>query len=343
MVNPRLLSGEIDPAATTIGNPFGTISSNVTREQATSGMTDAEVRQREIRERERERQQKAANRQRSQQQDMQIAARKMTDTESRTPYAGVGDLVASRISENEANASSRDRKPMSEWGRKDWGEFITSVAGGFAGAKDGQFASGLSGGAKAGADYLGSLDKAAREHRQKMEDRNETLRNMELEDEIRQRRLQEGRDYDRFTRSEDRTYRRGERDEERAYNEGQRQVERSERRQDTREDRAYTRGVLEEERAYRAEAARAANEREDAKELRTAIAKRGKDYSDDFIKVATSLNKDLVESGQAPLEGDQLVNKVNEVLTRAYGVGSLGAAGVSDMIPANRTLSSGIE
>ena len=344
MVNSRLLSGELDPAANTIvpiGNPYGTISSSTA---STSGLTDAEVRQRELRERERERQQKAMQRQRHQQEDLKTSAARMTEKDTeQSPYAGMSDLISSRISENEANASSRDRKPMADWGRKDWGEFITSVAGGFSNAKDGQFSSGLSAGAKGGSDYLGNLDKEAREHRKRMEDRNETLRNMELEDEIRQRRLQEGRNYDQLVRKEERGIRRGEREEDRAYNEAQRQLERSERKGDVREERQYARGVADEERVYRAEAARAANEREDAKELRVAIAKRGKDYSDDFIKVAASINKDLSESGQPPLDGDALVNEVNKVLSRAYGVGSLGAAGVSDTIPANRTLSSGIE
>ena len=345
---PQTIGATLDPNAAAAVEP----ASVAQVAQVAPQMSDAEARQKQIADREAARQQaardKLANRQSG--VDPGPQPRNESPMESDAGYEepsyednyGIEDLVSGAKERSEGRLGELDRRPISEWSKKDWGSFLVDVGGGFANAKDGQFSSGLAGATKGATNHLSDLDDRAEKHDDRMKDRMDALDDMLMEDGIRRRRTMDDRAYSGMLRNEEREYRSGEKQDERLYDTQQDERRRGQAIEDRDESRSYNAGVRKEERDYAEKAAIAANARADSKELRAAAAKNSRDYSSDYVKMATELNKGRLENSETPLTSEELDAIIIPQLKRAYGIGgTLGGPSTQNVLPGNRTLSSG--
>lgn len=330
-------------------NPIGQ-TSIAQPAQTVAGVSDSERRRQEIAAREEARQKKARERLANRQASMEGDARQnQTPMESDDPRSGtepappgysINDIVGGAQSKADGEMGSLDRKPLSQWSRDDWGKMLVDIGGGFASAKDGSFASGLQGATKGAASNLAAQDKRSQDYDDKLMARKQALEDMLMEDEIRQRRVGDERSYDQGVRRDERDYRSGERQQDRLYEERLTNKRRDQALADRDEERDYRKGEKMDERAYGEKVAIAANARADAKIMRDAAAKNSRDYSSDYVKMATDLNKARIEAGGDPMTSDELDAIIIPQLQRAYGIGTLGGAPQS-VLPQNQTLSSG--
>lgn len=347
----RLLSAQPLAASQTIQLTQQPVEPPQTVAQATA--SDAERRQQEIAKREEERQRRAreklASRQSQQAQpepgapqqaESDVSGADFTPMDGYFDSYGIEDLVSGARSRAEGRMGEMDRKPISEWSKGDWGKLLVDIGGGFAKAKDGQFSSGLSSASDAASGHLQRLDDRAEKWDDRQRSRMDALDDMMLEDAIRRRRILDDRGYDASVRAEDREYRSGERQQERMHERSLAGERRQQELADREDTRRYAGELRADERAYAERAAAAANNREDAKELRTAAAKNSRNYSEDYLKMATEVIKARAEGGQEPPTSEELDALIIPQLQKAYGIsGTLGSTGSS--LPANRTLSTG--
>lgn len=303
--------------------------------------SEAERRRQEIAKREEERQRKAreklANRQAQMQPEVQEQAESDVSGSDFTPMDafgsdyGIEDLVSGARGQAEDRMGELDRKPISEWSKGDWGKLLVDIGGGFANAQDGSFAAGLAGGTKGAASHLQRLDDRAQKWDDKQRSRVDDLDDLLMRDSIQRRQV-----------LDERGYRSGERQLDRVYEQDRADARRAQELQDRDEQRAYLQGAKADERAYAERATAAANQREDAKALRDAAAKNSRNYSEDYLKMATELIKGTTEAGNPPPTSEDLDKIIIPQLQRAYGIsGTLGSPESGNMLPANRTLSSG--
>lgn len=325
--------------------PGGMIAGPAVAPQGTIGgatVEDAgEKRQAELRAREEARQRKARERvadRQSKQQDV---------SEPQAPYRPgqistneTDSLINNAQAQALSEQGSMDRKPMMEWDRGDWGSFLTNIGQGFASAENGTFAAGLAGGTKGASKYLTDIDKRADEFDMRRRLRAEGLEDLRIQERMRQARTEDDRTYAEMLNRRDREERLADRDEGRAYDQSRDTTRREREIADRDDQRRYNERVLADSRKYAEEAASAANARADAKEMRDAAKQLSRDFSEDYVKLATEINKAQVERGDPPLSGDALDEQVLPALKRAYGIGSLGTTSAADATPRPRTLSS---
>lgn len=311
-------------------------------------MDDADRRQQEINDREAARQQRArerlANRGQAQ-EGIELAPQESEDAVIPSPQYedsyGIDDLISSEKSEAEGRMGELDRKPISEWSKKDWGSFLVDVGGGFSRAAGEDFGTGLGSASAAGARHLKDLDERAQKWDDRQRARQDDLDDMLLRDSIQRRRTVDDRAYDAQIRGEERDYRSGERQLDRLWDRDTYNRNRSDQLADREDARRYAGEQLKDERDYAEKAAAAANARADAKELRAAAAKNSRDYSEDYVKLATELNKARAESGDTLMSAEELDKIIIPQLRAAYGIGGALGGSSEAALPANTGLSSG--
>lgn len=329
--------------------PVPTFAQPSTQQQTVAQIatSDAEKRRQQIASREEARQKQAREKLANRQADMQRGPE--TPMESDNPRGGdeplppgyeTDDLFSAASDRAQSKIGSIDRKPMTEWDKKDWGEMLVNIGSGFANAKDGQFSSGLAGGVQGMTKGFKDQDKRAQDFNDKQLARMEALEDMQMEDQMRQRRTGDERAYDQGVRRDEREYRSGERQQDRLHDDRQETRRRNQAITDRDEERTYGEGKRREDREYAEKVAIAANSRADAKDMREAAAKNGQNYSDDYVKLAGDLNKARIENGGEPMTQEELDAIIIPQLQRAYGIGGLGATG-QNMLPQNQTLGSG--
>lgn len=314
---------------------------------AQATVSDAERRRQQIAAREEERQKKARERLANRQSQMERGPE--TPMESDNPRSGsepvtpgyeINDLISGAKSQADGEMSSLDRKPMTEWSKSDWGKMLVNMGGGFASAKDGQLSSGIKGATAGVVKGFQDQDERAQKYDDDLRARKQALDDLLMEDELRRRRTGDERAYDRTVRGEERDYRSGERQQDRIHDERLQTKRRQDELADRKDQRTYLDDVRKDERDYAEKAAIAANARSDAKELRAAAAKNSRDYSSDYVKMATELNAERIKYGGEPMKAEELDAIIIPQLQRAYGIGTLGAA-PTDVLPENTTLGSG--
>lgn len=311
-------------------------------------MDDADRRQQEINDREAARQQRAKERLAERgpaQPGIELAPQESEDAVIPQPQYensyGIDDLIEGEKSEAEGRMGELDRKPISEWSKKDWGSFLVDVGGGFSRAAGEDFGTGLGSASAAGARHLKDLDERAQKWDDNQRARQDDLDDMMLRDSIQRRRTLDDRDYNSQLRDEERQYRSGERQLDRLWDRDTYTRNRADLLADRDDSRRHASDLLKDERDYAEKAAVAANARADAKELRAAAAKNSRDYSEDYVKLATELNKASIEGGNPPMTAAELDAIIIPQLRAAYGVGGTLGGSSEAALPANTGLSSG--
>lgn len=377
--NDQLLNQLMAPAigAGSVGAPAAAMAPDPAAIAAQApAPTPAQRRQEEIMQAEQLRAQKAQERlKRRQENNSPDVPRRGPPRSGSNPIAPGGmppapfsaeSLIKPEVAQAEARIGERDRKPMGQWGKADWGKFIMAASQGFGAAKGGGFADGLSAASLAGTNYLQGLDANAAEFDEKQRRRAETLQDMMLEERIRYGRTSDERLYndilhqrDRGERREDvddtRRYNRGLLDEERNYAKEEKADDRKARREEVLDARTYEGGVRQEERKlakedlaeqrkYASEAQAAANKREDAKAVRDAAGKLSRNYQQDYIAIAKNINDALSKADQPVLTGEELTEAVMEQMRGVYGIGGgLGSTAPQNVLPTPLGLKSGLQ
>lgn len=344
MLSRLLNSQPMDVGTQPLGQPLGQSQQSV----AQVAMSDSERRRQEIAAREEARQKKARERLASRQADMEPDPQQSPmesdnprqKNELIPPGYQIDDLVGGAKARADDEMGDLDRKPMTEWNKSDWGKMLIDMGGGFAKAKDGNLTSGISAASEGVVKGMKAQDARAEKYNDELRARKQALDDMVMEDEIRRRRTGDERAYDQGVRQDEREYRSGERQQDRLYDERIAGKRRQQDVDDRTEQRGYLEGVRKDERAYAEKAAVAANSRADAKAMQAAAAKNSRDYSSDYVKMATDLNKQNLETNGVPMSAEELDAIIIPQLKRAYGIGTLG--GEPDaVIPQPQTLSSG--